>query len=304
MDANISKSLERSKTIPEVAVTSLAHFIDSVESLSKHWREVAKRRFAEGRIVGEKFPGEIVPWFRGVSDSQYALEPGLLRDRLSIAGGNLFTRDQIRQVEAYMLRRFKAAGLPFTRVPTGSEIDWLFLMQHHGLPTRLLDWSKNALIGLYFAVRKHEKKQNEVAVWVLDPRRLNEACQLGRSITFPHTDQQRKVEEYCSLQYSDNDPTYPIPLIPEHVSSRLVAQHSRFTLHTERRCSLFQFATDLHAIDHTWYLAKILVRPSCQASIVRALRLTGIAEIEIMPGLDSLATDILQRITFGATDFV
>src|SRR5215207_7880157 len=117
MDANISKSLERSKTIPEITVTSLGQFIDCVESVSKHWREVAKRRLAEGRIVGEKFPGEIVPWFRGVSDSQYALEPGLLRDRLSIVCGDLFTRDQIRQVEAYMQRRFKAAGLPFTGVP-------------------------------------------------------------------------------------------------------------------------------------------------------------------------------------------
>jgi FRG domain len=302
METDIAKSFECSKIVPEVTITSLRDFVCCVESLSKYWRDVARRRSANEEIVGEKFPGEIVPWFRGVSDSRYMLEPGLLRDCSLACGTKYVNRGQIKQLESYMLWRFKAAGLPFAGLTRSSDIDWLFLMQHHGLPTRLLDWSKNALIALYFAVGKHDKKHTEAAVWAIDPRRLNEACQLGRSITFPHSKQQRKIEDYCLLRYAETDPTYPIPLIPNHVSTRLSAQHSRFTFHSDRRGSLNRFATDLFAVDRSWYLVKIVIGPSHQPAILRALRLFGVTQTDIMPGLDSLATEVLQRITFGVDD--
>lgn len=302
MENNIAKIFAYSQTVPEINVTSLGDFVDCVEWLSRYWRDIARRRSANQEIVGQKFPGEIVPWFRGVTNSEYRLEPGLLRDCSLACGTKDVSREQIKQLEAYMLWRFKAAGLPFAGLTRSSDIDWLFLMQHHGLPTRLLDWSKNALIALYFAVRKHDRKHTEAAVWAIDPRRLNEACQLGRSITFPHSKQQRKIEDYCSLRYAETDPTYPIPLIPNHVSTRLSAQHSRFTFHTDRRGSLNRFAIDFHAIDRSWYLAKIVIDQSHQPAILRALRLFGITQTDIMPGLDSLATEVLQRMTLGIDD--
>src|SRR6056297_833370 len=97
-------------------------------------------------------------WYRGQARDTWHLEPKLLR-RTPIPS------------ESHLLNRFKQdASFILDRLPK-SNFDWLFLMQHYAIPTRLLDWTESPLVGLYFAILS--EPDNDGAIWVLCPTVLN-----------------------------------------------------------------------------------------------------------------------------------
>lgn len=97
-------------------------------------------------------------WFRGQAVNSWSLEPKLMRI------------DPVPS-ETYYLNRFKQdASIILTHHPK-SEFEWMFLMQHYGVPTRLLDWSESPLTALYFAINSHPSEPG--ALWILLPSELN-----------------------------------------------------------------------------------------------------------------------------------
>jgi hypothetical protein len=98
-------------------------------------------------------------WFRGVPDLSNKLIPGIYRSKAPHGSS-------LADAERHAFRDFElwSAGI----IPSStSRVDVYFQQQHHGLPTRLLDWTTNALIAIYFAVEKN-KPPTDATVYAMD----------------------------------------------------------------------------------------------------------------------------------------
>jgi hypothetical protein len=131
-----------------------------------------------------------------------------------------------------------------------SSEDWdsYFLLQHHEGPTCLLDWSDGALIALHFALRNKSHDKHDARVYVLEPYRLNEQLKAlpDREPTedawetyaekHPNGGYDPSAWEDSYLPVSEENlaevlvPCLPMVLEFPHITRRIAAQRSRFTL--------------------------------------------------------------------------
>jgi hypothetical protein len=231
-------------------------------------------------------------WFRGQRDEKWPLEPGLLRPP--------YTNDPPKHE-----RGFKALhacyGPSLCDDYPASWIDQLVLMQHRGCPTRLLDWTEGALVGLYFAVARlgAEGDTCDASVYVLAPvavtMLLPEQFFLKRMVTST-TLRQRDVEDYVKGEYLSELPfTTPIPFIPTYVDARILAQKGRFTLHPLVDGALRQSAQGTEPAP----LMRLRIQGTAKREIYMQLAAAGITETTLFPDLDALSRELRIKLSNG-----
>lgn len=208
--------------------------------------------------------------FRGVTDEAHKLVPSIGRGTSDHTGGD------VESLEHDILTEFKRLTVPILKIPLASEFEWLFLAQHYGLPTRLLDWSTNPLVALFFATERNDNKDG--AVYFLR-HAVTDQYHLLNYRTASYVDRAAAMPAGTFAIQADQGKV--IFVRPQYSDERYVNQKSVFS------CPKDPFIPpDIAGLKH------LIVRGSWKAEIRRRLRTLGISTSYMYPGLAGVASEI------------
>lgn len=234
--------------------------------------------------IDYSFDKEIHLWYRGVSSESYKLIPKEYRPdfRDDLA--------KVRSVQDDFLNRAKGFD---ASLKSNSKWEWYQLMQHYGIPTRLLDWTEGHLLALYFAIGEHDGNCNPV-VWAMDPYYLNKVTLKKECVYYSEhlvqDDEDKILDKYF---FYDKMPDFPVAFVPPASEERLFVQRSVFTIHGSTKKPIEQIFIDNP--DETPRLFKISVDRSEVKRLKIELRRCGIDKVNVYPGLDSIANASISK---------
>lgn len=216
-------------------------------------------------------------WFRGQARSNWKLVPSLARSNRGA------------DAEIALIKRFKQNAMPHINHRPQTEWEWLFLMQHYRVPTRLLDWTESPLTALFFAVEYSKKHENtEGAVWCLLPAELNKHANIeykfGPEIPAFDHDAVLKSYEPTTIASEATSHLFPLAAIATRNSPRIVAQMGTFTI-THRRMTPIENVADKK---HVW---RLTIPASSKRKIREELQLLRFTELTLFPELEQVANE-------------
>lgn len=239
-------------------------------------------------------------WFRGAGRKSHKLTPSLYRhsQKKTIAS--------IATLERDTMIRFRQRSIPFTNKSILDDWDALFFMQHHRVPTRLLDWSENPFVAFYFAVMSSPYScakngaltfEEDAAIWVLSPISWNR-----HALNHQSFDGGILVTKDLEANGYQPAPTFAkmnnhaVAIYGAHNSPRIVAQRGVFTIFGQNLQSMDE-AYDKASFPPTC-LHKIILRKSILAKLRKSILSYGITESVIYPDLDGLAAEMRRDFGF------
>jgi hypothetical protein len=183
----------------------------------------------------------------------------------------------------------------------------LFFMQHYGVPTRLLDWTENPFIGLYFALTSAKKGdakkyKDDAAVWILDPLTWNEHS-LGKKMGGDEGilgPRDTDASGYAPSTIGGKRPGImrddPVCMYGVSNSPRMVAQKGVFTMFGRTTAAMEKTFEDRNYPNYC--LQKVLIPKGCIDDLRDAILATGVTDSAIYPDLQGLALEIRRAFGF------
>lgn len=246
-------------------------------------------------FVEQRMSSAVQLWYRGCGRIAYELRPSLYRHP------SISDVRQLLDLESQIMTRFRQRSLPYLERSVIDDWDYLFLMQHYGVPTRLLDWTENPYVALFFALTTASRSSADpnvydspAVVWVLQPVTWN-AATLAH-ISYPGdilSTNKEQLRGYAPGAAFDMMNILPVALYGAHNSRRIVAQRGVFTIfgkNTRPMEAIYEdepLPTDcLHRIE----LPAVAI-----PSLLESILAIGYVDSVIYPDLDGLAREIKRH---------
>jgi len=259
-------------SITEIVVTNLSELIAQVTPTEP---DPTTRRLRDSGI------------YRGGADAGWPLLTSL--DTL----GGVAPPHTKADLEEYILRNFIRYSRPFFRNPPVNEWEILVAAQHHGLPTRLLDWTYSPLVAAHFATAGHRHEADRV-VWRLDWKAVHRHFELpGLALLIQDLDgifgKERPFSPSSFFGASGQGREFACMLEPPSLDARIVAQSATFTLCSDKRQPFDRF---LERHDLGSALTKFVIPQSDAAGFRDQLDLVSVDERRLFPDLDGVAAHL------------
>jgi hypothetical protein len=264
----VAKAGKRAQPMVEYDVSSISDLLQALPTL-------------HGRTKAGK-PKTV--WFRGHANHTWHLEPSLSRQ------GKL--EDELK-----LVKHFKQNAFQFLSAPPQTESEWIFLMQHYAIPTRLLDWTENPLVALYFACGDFQaKRKPAAAVWCLYPQELNKisGVVLTPQDDIPAFGEEDELEDYLPSRVRiGNAKKGPLAIIAARRFDRVYAQKGVFTIQHREVRRIEELQNDAGEQPH---LVKLTIPRLAVKQLRKELALLGVNKLMIFPQLDNAAAQVMDTL--------
>jgi hypothetical protein len=216
--------------------------------------------------------------FRGLSDVGYDLKTSLIR-----LGGRYW------ELERHLIRNFRKYA--YRNVVERDVIwNWLTVAQHHGLPTRLLDWTYSPFVAMHFATCRLDRYDTDGVIWCVDyvrchellPPSLRALLELEgcNAFTIPMLSEGAlRLDDFDALSEDD----FVLFFEPPSLDDRIVNQYALFSVMSNPRAQLDQWL-----VRHPEIGRKIVIPAALKWEIRDKLDQGNITERVLFPGLDGM----------------